>query len=238
MALTKIKKPNPEEFKSNWEYTKVTSNYHFNTKVMDPRWDTIHGLGKFEGDWDGEVNTLIKEAKTTNWRSRQFSANKEFYTSPMIEQEEYDLEQANMDPEHPMFRVNEVNQFGPVLSRMVNMFHLEETKSKIHVQFPGEMLNWHIDKLDTLKTVKKENLIRVMVVLADWVPGHFYQYGNYSYEKWNRGDFHTFAWEHVPHCTANASLEPRPILNIIGGLTDKSREFLAHAREQKSIDLY
>ena len=76
-----------------------------------------------------------------------------------------------------------------------------------------------------------------MVVLKDWVPGHFYQYGNYTYSKWKKGDFHTFAWEHVPHCTANASLEPRPILNIIGGLTDKSREFLAYAKEVAKIQL-
>lgn len=231
------KKPNPDDFKSNWEFTKVTSNYHFDTKIMDPRWDTIHGLGKFVGDWDDEVDTLIADAKAISWRTRQFSANSDYYTSPMVQQEEYDLKKANMDPAHPMFRVKERASFGPVLSKMVKIFELEETKSKIHVQFPGEMLNWHIDKLDTLKTVKKENLIRIMVVLKDWVPGHFYQYGNFNYEKWHKGDFHTFAWEHVPHCTANASLEPRPILNIIGGLTDASRQFIAHAKEQKHIEL-
>jgi hypothetical protein len=237
METSAVKKPNPDDFKSNWEFTKVTSNYHFDPNIMDPRWDTIHGLGKFEGDWDNEVNTLIQDAKAISWRTRQFSANADYYTSPMVEQEEYDLKKANMDPDHPMFRIKNLTSFGPMLSKMVNLFCLEETKSKIHVQFPGELLNWHIDKLDTLKTVKKENLIRVMVVLKDWVPGHFYQYGNYTYSKWKKGDFHTFAWEHVPHCTANASLEPRPILNIIGGLTDKSREFLANAKEVAEIQL-
>ena len=54
METSTVKKPNPDDFKSNWEFTKVTSNYHFDSNIMDPRWDTIHGLGKFEGDWDTE----------------------------------------------------------------------------------------------------------------------------------------------------------------------------------------
>ena len=91
METSAVKKPNPDEFKSNWEFTKVTSNYHFDSNIMDPRWDTIHGLGKFAGDWDNEVDTLIQDAKAISWRTRQFSANTDYYTSPMVKQEEYDL---------------------------------------------------------------------------------------------------------------------------------------------------
>ena len=135
METSAVKKPNPDDFKSNWEFTKVTSNYHFDSNIMDPRWDTIHGLGKFEGDWDNEVNTLIQDAKAISWRTRQFSANADYYTSPMVEQEEYDLKKANMDPNQPMFRIKNLTSFGPMLSKMVNLFCLEETKSKISKSF-------------------------------------------------------------------------------------------------------
>ena len=51
--------PDPTQYESNWEYTKVTSRYHFDPYQTDPRWDTVIGLGRFSGDWDGEVDDII-----------------------------------------------------------------------------------------------------------------------------------------------------------------------------------
>jgi len=229
--------PDPTQYESNWEYTKVTSRYHFDPYQTDPRWDTVIGLGRFSGDWDGEVDDIIKHARAISWRTRQFSANSEYAKSPMIKQEEHDLEKAGMNPTHTLFRVNDLSEFPTKLKKIAEIFQLEELKAKIHVQFPGELLTTHIDKLNTLKNVKKENIIRIMIALKDWVPGHFYQYGNFPYIQWRKGDAHTFAWEHVPHMTANASLEPRPIMNLIGGITEKTREFLAHFKEQAVIEI-
>ncbi len=114
---------------------------------------------------------------------------------------------------------------------------MEDPKSRVHVQFPGEVLTLHIDKLDVYRDVPAEDIMRVVVMLTDWEPGHFYQYGNYTYRGWRAGDIHTFAWRHVPHCTANGSLIPRVSFQTTGIITDRTREFLREAAQQPAIQL-
>jgi hypothetical protein len=232
--------------KSSWEFTKKTSNYHFDPKRMDPRYDTVIGLARFEGDWDAEVQRAIERAKPMTWRSRRFGNISD--TSPMVEAEEYDIIQGGGDPNVPMWGVTDMKKDMsdcPVLSRIVDIVGLDpaELKAKIHVQFTGESHTLHIDKLaqafspDGINYVgDDEHLItRIVVMLQDWEPGHFYQYGNYTYEKWHRGDCHTFLWKDVPHCTANAGLVPRVNLLLTGKITDKTREFYELGRKQPII---
>ena len=109
--------PDPTQYESNWEYTKVTSQYHFDPYQTDPRWDTVVGLGRFSGDWDGEVDDIIKHSRAISWRTRQFSANSEYAKSPMIKQEEHDLEKAGMNPAHTLFRVNDLSEFPTKLKK-------------------------------------------------------------------------------------------------------------------------
>jgi hypothetical protein len=225
------------EIKSNYEFTKLTSKYHFDPFGNDNRWDTAVGLGRFTGNWEDELAPLIERAQPKTWRNRKFSSNPQYQSSPMIEQEEYDMIQAGMDPEHVMFRAIEYKDYGPKLKKMVDLFGLKNYKSNLHIQFPGEMLTVHIDKLNYLEDVEEKDVIRIMISLRDWVPGHFYQYGNYTYKQWRAGDIHTFAWKHVPHCTANASYHPRPILNMFGGMTDQTREFLQYLKEQDAVEV-
>ena len=108
---------------------------------------------------------------------------------------------------------------------MTDFFALESIRSKLHIQFTGEVLNMHIDKLYDLDA-DPNNVIRVMVMLQDWEPGQFIMYGNQQYDRWERGDIHTFDWQNTPHATANASNKPRPMLVITGVITDKTRELL------------
>ena len=70
---------------------------------------------------------------------------------------------------------------------MTDFFALESIRSKLHIQFTGEVLNMHIDKLYDLDA-DPNNVIRVMVMLQDWEPGQFIMYGNQQYDRWERGD--------------------------------------------------
>jgi hypothetical protein len=95
------------------------------------------------------------------------------------------------------------------------------------------MFNLHIDKLQERCPDNPERVIRMTVMLADWEPGQFYSYGNYTYSHWGAGDAHVFDWANVPHATANASRLMRPTLQVTGLKTDRTRELLADASSEK-----
>jgi hypothetical protein len=91
------------------------------------------------------------------------------------------------------------------------------------------MFNLHIDKLQERCPDNPERVIRMTIMLADWQPGQFYSYGNYTYSHWKAGDVHIFDWANVPHATANASRYMRPVLQVTGLKTEKTRQMLAVA---------
>ena len=68
-----------------------------------------------------------------------------------------------------------------------------------------------------------------MIFLDDQRQGQIFQLGNLLI-KWKRGDCITWPWRDVPHGTCNYGHSPRPVLNITGIVTDKTREFLNDAR--------
>jgi len=115
---------------------------------------------------------------------------------------------------------------------MTDYFAMEPTKSKLHIQFTGEVLNMHIDKLYDLDADPK-NVVRVMVMLQDWEPGQFLMYGNEQFDRWRAGDIHKFDWQNIPHATANASNRPRPMLVITGVMTDQTRDILSKPIKKK-----
>ena len=113
----------------------------------------------------------------------------------------------------------------PSLQVMTDYFGLNSVKSKLHIQFTGEVLNMHIDKLYDLDE-DPNKVIRIMVMLQDWEPGQFIMYGNEQFDRWRAGDIHTFDWQNTPHATANASNKPRPMLVVTGVKTDVTNRLL------------
>jgi hypothetical protein len=112
---------------------------------------------------------------------------------------------------------------------MSEYFGLEDAKIRMHYQQPGQMFNLHIDKLQERCPDDPERVIRMTIMLADWEPGQFYLYGNYTYSHWRAGDVHIFDWADVPHATANASRSMRPVLQVTGLKTEKTQQMLAAA---------
>jgi len=207
---------------SNWEDAKARSNYHFNKWHKDT--DCVKQLGKFTGGWQTELELVIKDTMPLNWSNRRQGTGRE-NTNINVKAEENDLIKAGADPKMTIYRGLKDYTKCPTLQRMTDFFALESTRSKLHIQFTGEVLNMHIDKLYDLDA-DPNNVIRVMVMLQDWEPGQFIMYGNQQYDRWERGDIHTFDWQNTPHATANASNKPRPMLVITGVITDKTRELL------------
>ena len=114
----------------------------------------------------------------------------------------------------------------PTIQKMIDFFELKDVKAKLHIQFTGDVLNMHIDKLYDLDE-DPNKVIRIMVMLEDWEPGQFIMYGNKMFDRWKKGDIHKFDWMNIPHATANASLHPRPMLVITGVMIDKTKEIIS-----------
>lgn len=205
---------------SNWEDAKTRSNYHFNKWHRDT--DCVQHLGKFTGGWQSELQSVIDDAKPLNWANRREGTGR---PDGDVQAEENDLIKAGADPKMTIYRGLKDFSKCPTLQRMTDFFCLEPVKSKLHIQFTGEVLNMHIDKLYDLDA-DPNNVIRVMVMLQDWEPGQFLMYGNQQFDRWRSGDIHTFDWQNLPHATANASNKPRPMLVITGVKSDKTNNLL------------
>tara|TARA_B100000427_G_scaffold329525_1_gene346113 strand:- start:2886 stop:3536 length:651 start_codon:yes stop_codon:yes gene_type:complete len=205
---------------SNWQEAKARSTYHFNKWHTDT--DIVQHLGKFTGGWQTEVQAVINDAKPLNWSNRREGTGR---PDGDVDAEENDLREAGADPKMTIYRGLKDFTKCPTLQRMTDYFALKPVKSKLHIQFTGEVLNMHIDKLYDLDA-NPNNVIRIMVMLQDWEPGQFLIYGNQQFDRWRAGDIHKFDWPNIPHATANASNKPRPMLVITGVMTDTTHKIL------------
>ena len=180
---------------SNWEDAKARSQYHFNKWHNDT--DCVRPLGRFTGGWQTEIQSVIQDAKPLNWGNRREGTGRE-NTNINVEAEENDLKMAGADPKMTIYRGLKDFTKCPTLQRMTDFFALTVVKSKLHIQFTGEVLNMHIDKLYDLDA-DPNNVIRIMIMLQDWEPGQFIMYGNQQYDRWKAGDIHTYDCQHITH---------------------------------------
>ena len=227
---------NPDNYASSWDWTVAHSDYRFDDKIQDKPGDYFDVIGRFEGDWKEERDQLVQSCHPVNWATRKHFAEKK-KDPEMLTQEEYDIAQAGGDPKGLM--LTNKNSFGiwdqyPTFYKMMDYFQLTSdgvslVKWQAHVQMTGQMFNMHIDKLWDRCPEDPERVVRITIMLDDWRPGHFYMYGNCMYDKWRAGEVHVFDWKNVPHCTANASSYPRPVLKRTGLKTDRTREILENA---------
>jgi hypothetical protein len=189
---------------------------------MDPAFDAMRYAGCFKGDWSKELSATINSSTETTWRTRNPSDG----TSKDIKSEEYDLTRSGAPAD--LILTNLEYNLKPIFESMVDALGLEaggkkEIQKRVHVQHPGQVWNVHIDKLEKWDTDNPHNVFRFMVMLNDWEPGHFIQYGNFVHTGYRAGEIYSFDWYNVPHCTANAGLNPRCTLLVTGIATEKTR---------------
>lgn len=214
--------------KSAWEYTKSKSKYHFDNKKIDPNFDTVNLLGNITPCWQTELDDIITQSRAATWRTR----GKDFTSDRPEEElasEDYDLEIAGYGKDYVIS--NLTYKLTPTMQHISDLFALEDTIPRVHVQLPGQVWNIHIDKLQKWCPEDPNRIIRIFVQLTDWNQGQFWNFGNYMYSNWSAGDVITFDWQNVPHSTANASNHPRVTLQITGVITDKTTEYLKWLKE-------
>jgi len=218
---------NQADYSSSWQWCVDHSRYHFDNFKIDQPGEWFQLLGRFDGNWTEEVAQA--RSKPITWATRKFYGNDDDIVSPMLAQEENDLRTTGAPVDLELTdAVFDISAY-PTLTRISEYFDIEDAKIRMHYQQPGQMFNLHIDKLQERCPDDTERVIRITVMLADWEPGQFYSYGTCMYSHWRAGDAHVFDWANVPHATANASRSMRPVLQVTGLKTDRTRELLAVA---------
>ncbi len=81
-----------------------------------------------------------------------------------------------------------------------------------------EIMPTHSDHFNTyckLNNTTSDNVERVILMLEDWKPGHYFELDGVGYVNWKAGDW--FKWRgDVPHAASNIGIEPRYTLQITG----------------------
>jgi hypothetical protein len=81
---------------------------------------------------------------------------------------------------------------------------------------PLEIMPPHVDHFNTymkLHSAEYENVVRILVMLEDWKPGHYLEIDGVGIVNWIAGDY--FIWDSdVPHAASNIGTEDRYSLQI------------------------
>jgi len=221
--------------RSSWDETKLKSQYHFNNNLIDPQFDTVINLGQFVNVWQADLDEIISTSSPAQWANRGYKGRNEQAPPEDLAAEEYDMSRVGIDPKMTITHLNW--DLPTVLQRISDLFGLDDVMNRIHVQYPGELWNLHLDKLQKWSPEDPSQVMRIMIQLTDWQPGQFWEYGNYHHRGWSAGEVTTFDWANVPHSTANAGHHPRVTLQITGVVTDQTRDFLRILRSRSPYRL-
>jgi hypothetical protein len=209
---------------SNWEAGKAQSDYHFDWHRHEMAGHDFKWLARFHGNWDTELEEIkaVSQPKTWGTRGKQYHPD-----HPDLIAEENDLRNAGMSTDTVIFRKH--FDFEGIWKTMIDQLGLVNSKQAFHIQYPGEMLNLHIDKQYEMNE-DPSRVARFFIFLEDWKPGQFLHMGT-SFMQWRRGDLIWFDWRNMPHASANAGWEPRCLIQITGTMTRKTEElFLGYKK--------
>lgn len=211
--------------KSSWDKTKERSTYHFDTKKIDTANDVMTYLGRLDpNSWANDLLDLINHSRPATWETRGYKGQGNDIPQADLAAEEYDLIRVGADPKMIITNLNWA--IPDSLRGISKQFALDNCMERVHVQWPGQVWNLHIDKLDKWCPEDPSRVFRAFIQLTDWQPGQFWEYGNYHWNQWCAGDVTTFDWQNIPHSTANAGHYPRVTFQITGIITDKTKSFI------------
>lgn len=81
-----------------------------------------------------------------------------------------------------------------------------------------DIMPTHVDHFETycrIFSVDRSLVMRVLVFLQDWKPGHYFEIAGVGVTNWKKGDW--FQWScDEPHAASNIGIDPRYTLQITG----------------------
>ena len=235
-AQTKADKVVTKAAYTNWELGKELSNYHFDKSIKDT--EAFQLCGRFVGDWEDELEKAYETMETVTWGNRWDKKGLSKKSDPrgvLKENELKDIIDAGGDPEQPMY--HGTRDIGPQMQQMIDILGMENPRHKLHIQLTGESVAMHLDKHYEVEEKHDDKEVRrFLIALADWEPGQFIVFGNQICERWVAGSILTFEWKDMPHGTANASLHKRPLLSVVGYVTETTQDLLDNPKLRYNLD--
>ena len=226
---------------SRWEFTKQQSKWHFDTRRRASLGtDSYTNVCIFNADFTDAINKCLPRAEPSSWSTRnnfnQGIAEQGLYTASA---EEQDLIRAGADPKQEIFNRAAADDI-PLFKEIANTLGVEDPMIKFHNQTTGQMLHLHIDNFAarperensfkvTEMDINPDTMRRFVVMLAPWQLGQVFQIGNANFTQWRAGECITWEWQDMPHCTANLGWWDRPMLQITGRVTEKTKWLLDKA---------
>lgn len=234
---------------SRWEFTKARSKWHFDTsKPAEPGLDSFTYVCHFDGDFTAAIAECMPNAAASSWGSRnnliKDIAEQGLYSASA---EENDLARAGADPKQEVFCRADASEVR-LFKLMAGYFGMMDNQIKFHNQRTGQMLHTHIDNFAarperensfkvTEMDTNPDSMRRFAVMLADWELGQIFQLGNANFTHWKAGDCITWEWQDIPHATANMGWADRPMLQVTGRVTQRTRDVLANASRDRIVSV-
>lgn len=163
------------------------------------KWHRGH-IGRF---WDEDYKNFpyirqpITDEEVNEWHSKGYDHVKSF-TGVMY------------DSRNPM--PEWTNRFTDIFSEYANLtftFYKMQTL---------EIMPEHSDHYRTYRKVHQadySDVVRILIMLEDWKPGHYLEIAGIGFTNWIAGDY--FVWENdCPHAASNIGVEDRYTLQITG----------------------
>ena len=104
------------------------------------------------------------------------------------------------------------------IGALEQMFGLYNQTYTVYRMNTLEIMPVHTDHYKTyskLNNTSPDQVCRVLMMLEDWKPGHYFELDGIGYVNWKAGDW--FKWKgDVPHAAANIGVEPRYTLQVTG----------------------
>ena len=229
---------------SRWEFTRSRSKWHFDpARPAEPGADSYTAVCRFQGNFAEAIAYCAPQARPATWGNRNADrVQGQLYSAPL---EEQDLVRAGADPHMEIYHRGPADD-RPEFQWINHWLGMTDSMIKFHNQTTGQMLVTHIDNFAARK--ERENsfqetdmdadpgiMRRFAIMLADWQLGQVFQLGNATWTQWRAGDCITWEWPNIPHATCNMGWWDRPMLQITGRVTDRTREILATASGDKTV---
>lgn len=223
-----------------WEFNKTQSNWHYD-KTIPPTLgkDSFTPICIFEYDFTKEIELCLASEQScmTTFTSLNIFSNNENVKALFN----------GADPKTEVF--NRIHAYDIPVFRLINDYlGLKESAIFFHNQTTGQMAPLHLDNFGSrgneenvydvdYTVITDEDMLRMVVMLADWEPGQSWLFGNLTYTGWKAGTCFTWDWKNMPHGTVNAGWAPRPMLQITGIQTLRTKQILQAAEQNLGLPL-
>lgn len=214
-----------------WEKMKARSSWHFDT-LREPvaGKDSFTHICCFKTEWKLLADNFINSAKQGEWKIKE-------------------EKNSNKKGDYGDVEVLPITDtsFYPTLSSIINYLGLEQVKVNFLNEKPGKKILLHTDNLavkfaDDPELVQyyldnPDKIRRFVIMMYDWSLGQVFQLGNANWYQWRAGECITWEWKDIPHSTCNMGWENRPMLQITGLTTEKTKQVLLQASKNLIVEI-